>query len=286
MEQLASQAWRLTLVIDTPIAFNRKELAVVTPLLQKFRRVAVAEDYMNFPHFALIRKVVREGLIGKPLAATLYNVGYAYHGLALIRSFVGFRSAIRSWRNPVGAFGRHVNYRFADGFRAFVIGPYRREGNGGIIVEGSRGVITEVASDRIGGDPMHRPIFRISKIYHNDFVSGFSVDDGARRLDRIDNPEIAMMREMDFADKSEFNLLKCCGLIAVFRSLIEPDPINSNYGYPNALYDSFAARLADRGRLIFDPLVLIRKNLMIGVHAVSRILSSASRLKGARGISS
>jgi hypothetical protein len=241
-------------------------------LLKKFRHVVVAEDYMNFPPYSLLREVAREGLIGDLRAAILYNIGYAYHGLALIRSFTGFRSVLRSWRDSLGTYTNTVNYRFGNGFRACVIGPYRPQRNGGIVVEGSRGVITEVAGDQIIGDPKHRPIFTLNKIHENNLICGFSVDDGTKRLAQINTPEVALMEKMDFQDKSEHNLLRGCGLIAVFRSLVEAKNVNLTYGYKNALYDSLIGALANRGLLPFDPLVLVRSNMMLCMRALSKII--------------
>jgi hypothetical protein len=272
IEQLVREAPRLALVVDTPIASNRREHSAVRPLLRRFKQVVVAEDYMNFPHFTLLRTAVRDGLIGKPSTAMLYNIGYAYHGLALIRSMAGFRAVTGTSRTSVRSFSSIITYRLGHGYRACVIGPYRRQHNGGIILEGSRGVITEGPDDVDQGDPAHRPIFMLSKVNDNGLITGFAIDGTNQRLYQVETPEIALMAKMEFPDKSEINLMRSWGLIQVFRALIEADNINLSYGYENALYDSFISRLARRGLLPFDPMVLLGKNVMTAINAVSRVI--------------
>jgi len=70
LRALLPHAARLSVVIDTPIAWTLQELAAAAPLLARFRRVMVTEDYMNFPAFALLRQAVTQGLIGQPTALT------------------------------------------------------------------------------------------------------------------------------------------------------------------------------------------------------------------------
>ncbi len=100
LRKLKPSASTLMILIDTPIAWNGAELAACNPLLSDFKHVAVAEDYMNFAPFSLMRRAVKAGLIGKPKALTLTNTGYLYHGLALIRSFADFK--------PVKSGRRHL----------------------------------------------------------------------------------------------------------------------------------------------------------------------------------
>jgi predicted dehydrogenase len=97
LRALLPHADRLRLVIDTPIAWTPREYAACAPLLDRFPRLTVAEDYMNFPSFALAREATGRGLIGEVKWLTLNNIGYFYHGLALIRSFAGF-AKVRSSR--------------------------------------------------------------------------------------------------------------------------------------------------------------------------------------------
>jgi hypothetical protein len=64
------------------------------------------------------------------------------------------------------------------------------------------------------------------------------------------------MRGLNFADKSEINLIQNCALIDVILSIFHEHNVNSNYGYNNALYDSFASQRAENGDARLDPLGL------------------------------
>ncbi len=268
LRALLPQAARLSVVIDTPIAWTRQELAATAPLLARFRRVVVTEDYMNFPEYALARQAVAAGLIGTPTALTLTNTGYLYHGLALIRSFVGFRRAVRTWRRRVGGMTTLVGYRFPGGFEACVIGPYRRHSTGGFLLEGTAGAITQFPAD-LGAATASRPVHLLAP--RRDAagrLDGYAI--GA--LDLIP-AELAAMHEMPFDDKSDLNLQRGCGLASVFRSLIQDDGLNTAYGAENAFYDSFISRLAERGRLPIDPLTWLGRDAMTAVRALGHLKS-------------
>ena len=136
LSKLLPHADRLHIVIDTPIAWNVEERTAAEPLLARFGRVTVTEDYMNFPQFALVRDAARRGVLGEIGRLTLLNIGFLYHGLALIRSFCGFEPVLQSRHHAFGNYSRSVEYRFRNGFSATVVGPYRRHTTGGL---GTRG---------------------------------------------------------------------------------------------------------------------------------------------------
>lgn len=255
LQRLLPHASRVSIVIDTPTIWARREISSTFPLLSKFKRVLITEDYMNFPSFALLRRAVHGGLIGKLRGTTLYNIGFMYHGLALIRSFAGFTPARRTWSKNVGSFSKIDGYCFHDGYQAIVVGPYRRHTTGGITIEGSTGILTDFPGDEGFGAAGGRPVYSLATHRGLDgFISGFSIE-GADGRYAIDLPDILSMAAMQFPDKSDLNLLRGCGLIEVFKALFEPGNINNAYGPENAFYDSFVPRLASKGVLPVDPFV-------------------------------
>lgn len=251
LQALLPHAHRLRLVIDTPIAWNRREYTQCAAFLGRFKQVTVAEDYMNFPSFALARQAVASGLIGEPQWLTLNNIGFFYHGLALIRSFADFEKVRSSKRVAIGDQVFTVVYTVG-GLKASVIGPYRGHSAGGLVVKGSAGTITQFPKDIGSSGMLVGPQFLLAPIFEKDVVSGYAIEAGERSMS-LAIPEFGMMSAMDLPDKSALNLERGCGLISVFRSLIEPDGLNSRYTVDDAFYDRFVSWLATRGRLPVDP---------------------------------
>lgn len=266
----AAERSRLRLVVDTPIAWNKQELIAVLPLLKGFAKVAAAEDYMNYPPFALIRAAVADGLIGRPRVLTLNNTGFLFHGLALIRSFVDFEHVFRTSRVTFGSMGAAVRYSFRSGFEAHVIGPYRAHSTGGLTLEGEAGFITEFPQDCKQEDGKNRHLLSYRR---NDGILTSCVLTGSGGERVMEMPAIARMQPLPFADKSELNLLRGCGLMTVFRSLLDPQDMNNRYGPYAAMYDGFVSQRATRGQFPLDPFV------MLGSNAVAAF----SQLKGRGG---
>jgi Oxidoreductase family, NAD-binding Rossmann fold len=251
LHQLQAAAANLELVIDTPIASDGSEHAAIAPLLKSFKNVIVAEDYMNFPRFALIRSVVEKGKIGPLRSLTLYNIGFQYHGLALIRSFVGFDPVVQSWRKPLSSRASVIGYAFDGDVSATVVGPYRRHSTGGIFVEGHTGFISEFPIDKESAPP-DKKAFVLSKLTTDGLLSGFEIR-GESEAFSVDLDDMRRMRALDFADKSDLNLERGCGLINVFRSLLDFRNFNRNYGAADAFYDCFVSRRAESGESPLDP---------------------------------
>ncbi|MBM4232131.1 MAG: hypothetical protein FJ184_15630 [Gammaproteobacteria bacterium] len=272
MKRLLPYASRLALVIDTPVASTLAELADCERLLPNFAKVLVTEDYMNFPLFRLLREAAADDLLGKPIAATLFNIGYLFHGLALARSFAGFAPVWRSHAERAGRFSTHVTYRLRGGFKAYIVGPYRPENNGGILLEGTKGVISEVAGDARWGNLDHRPHYLARRTLEAGQLVGYNIaDEAGRPLYTVDLPAIREMRTLPFDDKSELNLCRGRGLMDVFLALLEPENINNAYGFESALYDSFVSRLAHQGRLQYDGLSLMGSNVMTLLRWMAKI---------------
>ncbi len=252
LRKLKPSASTLMILIDTPIAWSGAELAACNPLLSGFKHVAVAEDYMNFAPFSLMRRAMKAGLIGTPKALTLTNTGYLYHGLALIRSFADFKPVKSGRRHLFGGTPSIVDYRVG-GLRAAVIGPYRQHTTGGVTIEGTEAIISEFEADRRFYGT-RKPVHLLRPIRSEDRVVGYEIDAGSDGIS-IDLPYLDAMRALDFPDKSDLNLLRGGGLMDVFRSFRDSDNINRRYTARQALYDSIVSRMAVRGSLPFDPFV-------------------------------
>jgi hypothetical protein len=259
LSKLALLAPDVTIVVDTPVAWTPRELAACSRVIGKFPRVFVTEDYMNFPSFSLIRKAVGEGLIGKLRSVTLNGTGYLYHGLALIRSMNGFGRAMQTWRGFGKGLTTFTGYRFAEGYRACVIGPYRASYGQGILVEGSTGFISDYATDSKFGSSA-KPAFILEPLVPGR-SAGFALTGTSGRY-VTNTPEMEAMLEMPFEDKSDLNLQRGAGLMRVFQSLLNPADLNNHYGFSNAVYDSFASRAAQRGILPIDPFALFGSDVI------------------------
>jgi hypothetical protein len=284
LNQLLPHADRLRLVIDTPIATTLPDLAACERLLPNFRQVLVTEDYMNFPQFRLVREAAENGLVGSLYSATLLNIGYFFHGLALIRSLAGFPHVWRSRVERVGRFATQITYHLRGGFKASVVGPYRPDRNGGLLLEGTSGIISDCASDGRWGNAEGRTHYTVRRNLEDGHLIGFKIESDTEEMIRnLDLPELREMRAMSFEDKSELNLCRGCGLIEVFRALVEPHNFNHAYSFRDGLYDSFVSRLADRGLLPVDPLVLAGSNVMSLLRAVGSVQGARRRIYAPAG---
>jgi len=257
LESLRPHAGRLHLLLDTPIAGSQQEAQPILPLLKLFASVTIAEDHMNFPFHALARKAAAEGLIGKPRSLSLYNIGYMYHGLSILRSFTGFAPITAHWRKVLGGHARIVGYEFADGFTGTLIGPYRRQDKvGGLVLEGSEGIISESPTDAafLGHG---RKMYLLQPLRTNGVLFGYQLK-GPNREIKLDLPNLATMRALDFPDRSEINLIQNCALMEVILSVFHRNNINNSYGYENGLYDSLASQRADAGDSQVNPMGLLK----------------------------
>jgi hypothetical protein len=253
---LMPHASRLRLLIDTPIASNTADAQQMIPLLSQFESVTVGEDHMNFPFHALTRKAVAEGLIGRPRSLSLFQIGYLYHGLSIIRSFVGFAPATSSWRKQLGSHGNVIGYEFANGFRATMVGPYRRQDKvGGILVEGTEGMISESSQDAITMG-RNKQMFLLQPLRPEGVLTGYRLASPEREM-ILDLPHLATMCGMNLADKSEINLIQNCALIDVILSVFHHQNLNCSYGYENGIYDSIASLRAEGANPELNPLRLL-----------------------------
>lgn len=256
LEALLPYAKRLRILIDTPIAWNVEEAARTRPLLEQFAGVTVAEDHMNFPFHSLVREAAVSGIIGRPRSVSLFNIGYLYHGLAIIRSFASFAPVKSAWRKLLGSHAKIVGYEFADGFTGTLIGPYRRQEKvGGILLEGSEGIISEAPMDAnyIGHK---RKMYVLQPTRSDGLLTGYRISGPGYDVS-ADLAQLRTMRALDFKDKSEINLIQNCALMDVILSIFHDHNMNRNYSYTQAVYDSLVSQRADSGEKRLDPLELL-----------------------------
>jgi hypothetical protein len=230
LRALARRAPEAALVLDTPVLGRALDLPAAR-YLPRFRRVLIAEDYMNYPHFELMRTVTATGAIGTVREVAMHGNGYRYHGLATIRSFFGFPMTAAIRRIPAGEGAVSLSFRFGSDRRGVIKEPYVA-GRGHTTVTGSHGTITD--------DPEREDALLIEPTYVDGEVAGFRLADRELRL-----PQLAMLRRISPPETTLFNDLKTCGLIRVFESLWG-DNLNSDYTYRQGLYDHLMTAIGRR----------------------------------------
>jgi hypothetical protein len=238
------------LVMDTPAVASLADLGHLA-LYRRWRTIRVAEDFMNLPQFRLVAGLIDSGALGDVKHLRLTNMGFRYHALALLRSWLAFalvRSAhIRRWRGGVV----DMVYRFPGGVTGEVIEPYTRA-EGSLEVVGTRASITgHMMGYRIGnrGAPVgdqggvDRACGRLERLEDETGLFGFQIV-GLGTDITTSVPFLARLRAMGLEDDSEFNLLRVDGLCQVISSLWLPDPVNTKYRLQDAMTDALVSLLA------------------------------------------
>lgn len=248
LKALQTEAIRLAILVDTPIFDNLRNVRRIG-LLSKFKRVLIGEDYMNFPQFELIRLAVNKGLIGRVRHVNLYHTGFAHHGTALIRSFLNFSCATGTSRIRMGGGSNIVEFKFGRRARAVITEPYLRTA-GHIVVIGTHGTVANIETD-VTANQLKLPLHRLTEVRVGSDLRGFQI----RSPDFDESllpPHMTALRSLDLDDKSEFNLLKTCGLIRILESLYDAN-INTQYDALQGVYDSIMGRGARRVSFTRDP---------------------------------
>ncbi|MGY4710274.1 Gfo/Idh/MocA family oxidoreductase [Mycolicibacterium sp. CBM1] len=241
LRSLAHLAPGAALVIDTPGVGRLDDLA----RLAQFRRwaqIRVGEDFMNMPQYRLVGDAVRSGALGDVSRISMSEMGYRYHALALVRSWLDLLAptSARSRRVPGGV---DIEYRFRGGKIGVVREPYR-QGQGSFTVTGSKAVLTGHPMGHDAPDSLGAKLVRIND---DNGLAGFAID-GLDTPMAVDLPHRAALGAMGLEDDSEFNLLRIDGLSKVIASLWDTggqDPVNSRYRLEDAVADnlvSWAAR--------------------------------------------
>ena len=75
---------------ETPPAPDIEGLIAVNRLTEKGARIQVAEQYSFQPHHAATLSLIAKGVLGRPTQAQV-SCAHGYHGISLIRRFLGLR---------------------------------------------------------------------------------------------------------------------------------------------------------------------------------------------------
>jgi len=98
-------------LLETPIANSLEDAdTIVKGAAAQNLKVEVAEQYYRRPTERLKRKLIAAGLFGKVLAAYNDFMGHGYHGMSLIRSYIGFDEPIISVTGTETAFSVDPHY--------------------------------------------------------------------------------------------------------------------------------------------------------------------------------
>jgi hypothetical protein len=212
--------------------------------------VRTAEDFMNLPQFRLVGDAIDSGLLGEVTRAAMSRVGYHYHALALLRSWLGLRlpSFASARRNPVE--GIDIEYRFAGGSTGAVFEPYRKA-EGSFSVVGTKATVSGLA---MGDDSdVNAPddslpdgaAARVVRVEGADGLTGFKII-GLEKALEISVTHLRRLRDMGLEDDCEFNLLRIDGLCRIISSLWQPDGLNERYRLEDAMADFLVSRVARR----------------------------------------
>ena len=238
LNKIIDKARNKTLVLDTPVFSSLNDFRMAIKL-NTFKKVLVTEDYIGFPPFKIMRDYADKGTLGKIKTVELFQTGFQYHGLALIRSFINLRKvkSIKKVKNAVEGFT--LIFSFPGQLHGYLVHPYKRL-NGWAYITGSAGSIIY--------DP--GKLFDYSKD-PNVMKLNYQKDQDDHVIFLVDNVPVATqlqahcfqkIQQLDIEDKSDFNTFKTCGLLDILRAT-EGEAIPNHYSLSQALYDSAIAKL-------------------------------------------
>ncbi|MFT6949067.1 MAG: hypothetical protein ACJAUL_000188 [Paraglaciecola sp.] len=226
------------LVIDTPIFSSLKDFRFAIKL-NTFKKVLVTEDYIGFPQFKIMRDYATKGKFGKIKNVELFQTGFQYHGLALIRSFVNLRKVkgIKRIKNSAREF--FFTFNFSDETKGYLSHPYKRL-KGWAYLAGNTGSMIYDPDDLFdySKDPK---VMKLSYQKNLDNHVTFLVDNVAVAT-QLQAYCFQKIMELDLEDNSDFNTFKTCGLLDIMRAT-GGGAIPNNYSLSEALYDSAIAKL-------------------------------------------
>ncbi len=239
LKQLQPHGKNLHLLLDTPV-MDGVHNALNLKLLRVFKNVQVAEDFMNFPQFSLIRSLISKQCAGDVRSVRLEHTGYRYHGIALAKSLLGF-PRIKNYtriRPKTGLHEHHIS--FNNQTSAIIVQPYQRL-DGRVIVEGNKANIIYEPGYQFSDTDADSPHFFVTH--------GKDKHDGSDILQvwhkgNVDIHKLgyfSMLKGLvtDY-DKSSFNLYKTEGLIHVMHAFKETN-MNSHYTYLDCYRDNLSS---------------------------------------------
>jgi predicted dehydrogenase len=82
-------------LLETPIAHDLADAdAIIKMAHEKDLKIEIAEQYYRRPMERIKRSLIQAGVFGKVLAACNDFMGHGYHGVSLIRSYLGFETPV------------------------------------------------------------------------------------------------------------------------------------------------------------------------------------------------
>lgn len=245
-----------SLVLDTPCLGRISDLAHFAEY-RRWAQIRAAEDFMNLPQFRLIGSLIDSGALGDIRAIQMSQVGYRYHALALLRSWLGFRSPTYARSKPVGEGSVDIKYRFPGGAICKVLEPYRKA-EGWFAVAGTRGAIAghpmgHGADEPLGPEATNAgKTGRLIRVEDSAGLVGFEIV-GLDTTLSTEVPNLPRLREMGLEDDCEFNLLRIDGLSLIISSLWAPDLVNERYRLEDAMADLLVSAAARRLPWVMAP---------------------------------
>jgi predicted dehydrogenase len=81
----------LNVLLETPIAHDLKQAdAIIASAKKRGVKIEVAEQFHRRPHEQIKRKLIESGLFGKVRTSFSDFAGHGYHGISVMRSYLGF----------------------------------------------------------------------------------------------------------------------------------------------------------------------------------------------------
>lgn len=81
----------LNVLLETPIAHDLKQAdAIIAAAKKRGVKIEVAEQFHRRPHEQIKRKLIESGLFGKVHTSFSDFAGHGYHGISVMRSYLGF----------------------------------------------------------------------------------------------------------------------------------------------------------------------------------------------------
>ncbi len=98
-------------LLETPIAYDVADAdAIIAGAQAHALKVEVAEQYYRRPIERLKNCVIRAGVFGQVLAAYNDFMGHGYHGVSLIRSYIGFDVPVVAVNSTIASFAVAPHY--------------------------------------------------------------------------------------------------------------------------------------------------------------------------------
>jgi predicted dehydrogenase len=103
-------------LLETPIAHELADAdAIISAANARGLKVEVAEQYYRRPIERIKAALIREGVFGKVLTAYNDFMGHGYHGVSLIRSYIGFDVPVISVSGATAQFRVAPHYAWISG---------------------------------------------------------------------------------------------------------------------------------------------------------------------------